>query len=137
MMLQYRLVTCLCLHSTAITMKHRLSALILCLVAFGYHASATVHTVDSLAALQQRIDNAQPGDTIVIKDGTYNVERTINVTSVGTKERPITIKAETVGGVELIGPQGLSVRSGAAHIIISGINFLHDAGRTNIEQNGA
>ena len=115
-------------------MKHRLSTLVLCLVAFGYTASAfaTTYTVDSLAALQQRINNAQPGDTIVIKDGTYTVEQMINVTSVGTKERPITIKAETVGGVELVGPQGLSVRSGAAHIIISGINFLHDSGRTNI-----
>jgi len=115
-------------------MKLHLYALLLFIVIFGFQRAtlAAVYTVDSLAALQERINQAKPGDTIIIKDGTYTIERTITVTCVGTKEQPITLKAETVGGVTLQGAEGLSVRRGAAHVVISGINFTHNAGKTHI-----
>jgi poly(beta-D-mannuronate) lyase len=88
--------------------------------------------VDSLEALQTRIDNATPWQTIILRDGTYILDQPLIITSVGTKELPITIRAQTVGGVELTGPQGFDIRRGAAHIVLDGFKFTNAAGRNNI-----
>ena len=106
--------------------------LFLAVLGFQTAAFANEYNVDSLEALQARIDNAKPGDVIILKDGYYTVESAISITSVGTKEQPVRIVAQSVGGVTLTGTQGFSVRRGAAHIVLSGFKFFNEAGRNNI-----
>src|SRR5436190_1725626 len=76
-----------------------------CLLGVIIHAAssavAAILNVDSIAALQTKIGTAAPGDTIVVKSGRYTTTAALMVTRVGTKDAPITIKAETVGGVEI------------------------------------
>jgi len=64
-------------------------------------AIAASYAVDSLAALQSRIEAAQPGDVITVKDGTYVTTAALVVKCVGATDRPVTIEARTVGGVEI------------------------------------
>lgn len=90
--------------------------------------------VESISDLQSRINSAIPGDTITLKDGSYLLESTLNVRCRGTAERPITIAAETVGGVEITGAFGFKVGTPAEHLVISGFKFTHAAGRASIAE---
>jgi hypothetical protein len=93
---------------------------------------AATHLVDSLSALQLKINEAAPGDTISLRDGNYTTAKAITVSRRGTAEQPITITAETIGGVELNGTHGFNVVQPAAHVIIQGFNFRHASGRNAI-----
>jgi poly(beta-D-mannuronate) lyase len=108
--------------------------LIFCFAVLGFQKLAfpAVYNVDSLDVFQQRINDANPGDIITLKDGTYTLERSVDIACAGTKEQLITIQAQTVGGVNFIGPQGVSVKKGAAYVVLSGFNFLHETGKTTI-----
>jgi poly(beta-D-mannuronate) lyase len=107
------------------------SPLIFILV-LAVQAAAATHAVDSIEALQSRIKAAAPGDTIVLKNGTYVTTAALTVDAAGTAAQPVTIAAETVGGVELQGTHGFDVVPPAAHIVIRGFNFSHAAGRNTI-----
>ena len=92
---------------------------------------AAPRLVDSLAGLQLAIDAAVAGDVITLKNGVYTTTETITVNRGGTAERPVTIVAETAGGVELAGAQGFNVVAPAAYVVIAGFNFTHAAGTTD------
>src|SRR4051794_10048799 len=69
-------------------------------------ASAADIPVASLAALQSAINNAAPGDRIVVADGTYTVPTGSGITisgKNGTGAAPITIVSKTRGGAVLRG----------------------------------
>jgi poly(beta-D-mannuronate) lyase len=100
------------------------------LLLLGGAADAT--TVDTLTALQVRIDAARPGDVITLKNGTYTTTAPIIVKAQGTEARPIRIVAETVGGVTLAGSGGFDVVAGAAFVEIDGFVFTHASGQTQI-----
>lgn len=93
---------------------------------------AATHNVDSLSALQTQLKAAAAGDTIVVKDGTYTTTSPLTVRCTGTLEQPITITAETVGGVEISGNNGFNVIAPAEHVIIRGFKFTHAAGKTSV-----
>lgn len=93
---------------------------------------AATHPVDSIDALQARIKAAAPGDTIVLKNGTYATSASLVVAAAGTAGQPVTIAAETVGGVELGGTHGFDVVAPAAHVVIRGFVFRHTAGTNTI-----
>mgnify|MGYP006295798375 CR=1 FL=1 len=60
--------------------------------------------VDNLNDLQKSINNASPGDKIILKDGKYNAADAIEIEGVqGAKDDWIVIKAESVGGAEIKG----------------------------------
>jgi hypothetical protein len=93
---------------------------------------AEVFVVDSIAALKAKINAAEPGDTITVKDGVYATTSAITVKRGGTVEKPVTIAAEHVGGVEITGTNGFNVVEPAEHIVISGFKLLHAAGKNSI-----
>jgi poly(beta-D-mannuronate) lyase len=94
-------------------------------------AAAEIH-VDSLPALEEAIVNAVPGDHIVLAGGAYDSNSPITINAAGTKERPIVITAETVGGVEINGEAGFRLASPAAYVLIRGFVFKHQAGEMNL-----
>src|SRR5687768_11076839 len=79
------------------------------LIVLATTASAATHLVDSLDALQTRLKEAAPGDVITVKNGIYATTDAIAVMCAGTAEKPITLTAETVGGVEIGGTHGFAV----------------------------
>ncbi len=96
-------------------------------------ASAATDVVRSLPALQARIDRAVPGDVILVGNGVYTTAAAITVTRAGTSARPIRIRAETTGGVEIAGTHGFVVNSPAAFVEIDGFRFTHAAGQTAVQ----
>ena len=93
---------------------------------------AADHLVDSIAALKSKIFSAAPGDTITLRNGAYVTSGAITVRARGTAEAPVTIMAESVGGVELSGTNGFSVVEPAEHVIIRGFTFTHASGKNTI-----
>lgn len=85
--------------------------------------------VSSVAELQTAIDDAKPGDKIVLKKGVYSTSADILISKAGTKEQPITIAADQSGNTELTGSGGFNLQSGAAYIIIKGFKFTHAASK--------
>lgn len=88
--------------------------------------------VDSIRALTIRLNQALPGDTIVLKNGVYTTTAAITVRRAGEPDQPITIAAESVGGVEITGTHGFNVVQPAAHIVIRGFQFTHTAGKNTV-----
>lgn len=90
----------------------------------GDVAARTTETVTSLAGLQQAIDRATAGAQIVLANGTYAVPSGgIRITGRnGTTTSPITISAQTRGGVVLTGALSF-VFSASSNITISGFSF--------------
>jgi poly(beta-D-mannuronate) lyase len=90
------------------------------------HAATT--QVGSIAALQAALDGANPGDTIVLKNGTY-ADGNVTLARSGTAEAPITVQAETPGSVTLsrssFGIEGNYWIVEGVHIV-DGINVTTD-----------
>jgi hypothetical protein len=111
--------------------QFRLAAPVACLLCSAPLLSAATYTVSSISELNTRISSVVPGDTILVQNGVYTTSSSISVTRVGTAASPITIRAETVGGVEIKGTSAFNLGSPAAYIIIQGFRFT-DAGSINI-----
>ncbi|MGW5188663.1 polysaccharide lyase 6 family protein [Kribbella sp. NPDC004138] len=82
-------------------------------------------TVTSLAELQQAINTATAGTTITLANGSYAVPSGSPITITnrhGSSGSPITIVAQSRGGVTLTGAQSF-VFSGSSDITISGFAF--------------
>ncbi|RZT17094.1 poly(beta-D-mannuronate) lyase [Kribbella sp. VKM Ac-2569] len=86
-------------------------------------ASSQGRLVGSLDELQAAIVRATPGSVITVADGTYEVSAPITITGKrGTRDEPIVVRAESVGGVVLTGEQSF-VLSGSSDVTISGFAF--------------
>jgi hypothetical protein len=94
-------------------------------------AFSTTYLVSSIADLNTRISGAVAGDTIIVTNGVYTSSSAINITKQGTAAAPITIMAQTIGGVEITGAKGFTLSSPAAYITIQGFKFTH-SGSINI-----
>ncbi|HET7536743.1 MAG TPA: polysaccharide lyase 6 family protein [Candidatus Didemnitutus sp.] len=93
---------------------------------------AATSLVDSIPALQAALDAAVPGDTITVKDGVYTTTQAITVRCPGTAEMPVTIAAQTVGGVEIAGTNGFDLVEPAAYTVVSGFKLTHASGHNSI-----
>ena len=89
--------------------------------------------VDSVAGLRARLQSAGPGDVVVVRDGRYTTDAALRVERAGTAGAPITIRAESVGGVEIAGSHGFTVAAPAAHVVIEGFVFTHAAAGNVVE----
>ena len=85
--------------------------------------------VTSIDALQNAINNAKPGDILILANGTYTTTQDITVDRRGTASQPITICAETIGKAEISGLGGFNLISPAAYIIIKGFKFTDKSSR--------
>ena len=95
-------------------------------------AFAETHVVDSITALQLKINDAAPGDIITLKDGVYTTNKAITVSRRGTAEQRILIAAESIGGVEINGTHGFNFVQPAAFLTVQGFVFKHAAGRNTV-----
>jgi len=95
------------------------------LFAVALSGAAATNQVSSISELNARISTAVPGDTIIVSNGLYATTSSIAVTKVGTAANPITIQAQTIGGVEIRGTHGFNLNSPAAYITIEGFKLTH------------
>ena len=59
--------------------------------------------ITNIDNLKNAINSASAGDTITVKNGSYDSEGSITITNNGMEGKPIVVRAETVGNVELKG----------------------------------
>ncbi len=72
----------------------------------------------------------QPGDTVILADGTYTSNVTMRFNGVGTAAQPITLKAATPGGVKFTtGIQTLKI--GGEYCIVDGFHWNGGFGASN------
>ena len=95
-------------------------------------ASGSTHYVASLVRFQAQLHTAKPGDTIILANGRYYINEPIIIACAGEEGNPIRILAESVGGVELTGTEGVSFHPGAAHIVFDGFRITHNVSRMHI-----
>ncbi|UJR78334.1 polysaccharide lyase 6 family protein [Sandaracinus amylolyticus] len=87
-----------------------------------------VNAITGPGSLVQRIDEASPGDEIVVADGVYTLDEPIVVEGRhGTAENPIVIRAAHVLGVELRGGPtvGGFVIESSSHVVVRGFRLTH------------
>jgi poly(beta-D-mannuronate) lyase len=96
-------------------------------VAAGSVQAAEV-LVSSQDEYEEAVEDARPGDTIVLASGEWR-DFEILFTGAGTAEKPITLTAETKGEVILTGQSNL--RLAGRHLVVSGLVFRDGYSPTN------
>jgi poly(beta-D-mannuronate) lyase len=81
---------------------------------------AAEYRVSSAEAIERLTGKLQPGDVIVMADGTWK-DQAIVFGGRGTAERPITLRAETPGKVILTGRSVVEVDG--EHLVVSGLSL--------------
>ncbi|MFD0990790.1 chondroitinase-B domain-containing protein [Mariniflexile jejuense] len=90
--------------------------------------------VTTSSALQTAVTAASPGDVIIVRNGTYsNFSATLR--PYGSAGNPITIKAETIGGVILTGTSRFTFNK-AYHAILEGFTFNCTGNSTMVKLEG-
>jgi hypothetical protein len=89
----------------------------------GPSASAAQVRVTSLAALQSALDKANPGDTIVLADGSYSAGSTLSIKRSGTSSAPVTVAAEHTGKATITGSKTFAFASGVSNVVLRGFKF--------------
>ncbi len=83
-------------------------------------ALAEIHYVSSAAEISAAMSVAQPGDTLVMTDGVWQ-DQQIAFAGFGTAQAPITLKAQSLGGVVLTGSSQLKISG--QHLVVDGLTF--------------
>jgi poly(beta-D-mannuronate) lyase len=83
------------------------------------HTPVTI-TVTSESELEDAIAAALPGDTILMKNGTWS-DIVIHLTGEGTEAHPITLGAETAGSVILTGESRVEI--GGSWLVLQDLSF--------------
>jgi poly(beta-D-mannuronate) lyase len=96
-------------------------------------SAENIRKVNSIATLQQAINNAKPGDRIIVANGTYSTNESIIISKQGTAGQPVIIEAENTGRAEISGTNGFQISSPSSYIIINGFRFTHKTGTFRIE----
>ncbi len=95
-------------------------------------ATAKTIDVDSIDALSDAVRKASPGDEVVLADGEYrDVE--LRIFGKGEKDRPILVRAQTVGGVKITGESNM--RIWGQFVTVRGFKFINGhPGTTDVVQ---
>ncbi|MDO6760357.1 chondroitinase-B domain-containing protein [Tamlana sp. 2_MG-2023] len=114
-------------------MKHvlfkRIGHMALCVMTFlcalqTFGADYTVSSADEFNSL-----SLSPGDVVTWTNGSYSAEQRINFTANGTASNPITLRAETPGGVIFTGLTNMDISGD--YVIIDGFYWNGGAGSNN------
>ncbi len=89
-------------------------------LALGAPLRAAEHWVSTASALEDAIDAAQPGDSIILRNGVWS-DVEIRFGGEGTAAQPITLRAETPGEVLLTGESSLLI--GGQWLVVDGLVF--------------
>lgn len=84
--------------------------------------------VSDLAELNEIIKKAEPGDNIALKNGVWK-DVQIKFRGKGTKEKPITLKAQTAGKVTIEGQSYL--KFGGEYLTVEGLHFKNGFSPSN------
>jgi poly(beta-D-mannuronate) lyase len=95
-------------------------SVVILLVACKQQATINTIKVTNIEALNTAIENSKAGDNIVMSNGVWK-DVQIKFNGKGTKENPITIKAETSGKVFIEGVSYL--KFGGEYLIVEGLHF--------------
>jgi hypothetical protein len=82
-------------------------------------------SVSNAASFASAVANAQPGDKIMVADGTYAASIAVNRS--GTASAPITIAARNPGQAQLTSPNAIQLGK-VSHVVIQGFTFTGDGG---------
>jgi poly(beta-D-mannuronate) lyase len=93
---------------------------LVCSIGTTSQLAAKEWIVDDKKAYKEVISNVKAGDDIVLANGTWN-NFEILFKGEGTKQQPITLKAQTKGKVFLTGQSNL--RLAGKHLVVSGLVF--------------
>ena len=110
-------------------MKNVLVTISLFIIIGSETLAANPIIVSTIVELQKAINEANPGDIIILKKGIYTTTGDISINKTGTKEKPITIAAEESGTTEITGKGGFNLASNATYVIIRGFKFTHEASK--------
>ena len=110
-------------------MKNVLVTILLFIIIGTETLAANPIIVSTIVELQKAINEANPGDIILLKKGIYTTTGDISINKTGTKEKPITIAVEEPGNTEITGKGGFNLLGNAAYIIIRGFTFTHEASK--------
>ena len=102
-------------------------------ISFSTFAQEVV-TVTNSDDLADELATATPGKTIIVQNGSYN-DFEVTVEVAGTADSPITIKAETVGGVTLTGNSKINFKK-TEHCVVEGFVFDCDGDETLVKLEG-
>ena len=109
-------------------MKNLFLALCLVGVLVGCQPTGTEVLVSNEAELNEAIENAQSGNTIVMANGEWQDIR-IRFKGKGTDKRPIVLRAETPGEVLIKGQSDLKL--GGEYLIVDGLHFIEGFSPSN------
>jgi hypothetical protein len=73
----------------------------------GIFIAQTTYNIDDPEDLRNVI--YQPGDVIILKDGTYDTDERLRFLGSGTADNPVVFRAETPGGVTFTGGARLTI----------------------------
>lgn len=100
---------------------------IVTLILCNYSHSQTTHPISNPKDIESLSLN--PGDIVVLEDGTYNTSETVNFLGAGTAENPITFKSASPGGVVFTG--GLKLNIAGSYLIVDGFYWNGGIGASN------
>jgi poly(beta-D-mannuronate) lyase len=101
-----------------------LCLVLLCTISTGGHALASTIRVRTAEDLAESLRKLEPGDAIVLADGTYESSGTLKLTTAGTQQEPIVIRAAHPGKAVVAGRFGLRIEK-SAHVVVEGLAFTH------------
>lgn len=81
---------------------------------------AATFNVSSAEDITNALQNAKPGDELVMQDGTWT-DQEIHFASNGSADAPLTLRAQTPGKVILTGTSELQISG--RHLVIDGLHF--------------
>ena len=96
--------------------------LLKCSICLALFCGANTIIVKNADELKKANKEAKPGDIIVLQDGIWN-NITISLNCKGTKEQPITFRAQTAGKVIISGNSKMQI--GGTYIIVDGLYFTN------------
>ena len=103
-------------------------AILFLLLSCGHKSNLNAVKVTNLEELTTAIDSAKAGDQIVLANGVWK-DVQIKFRGKGTKENPITIKAETAGKVSIEGQSYL--KFGGEYLVVEGLHFKNGYSPSN------